>query len=229
MIHKEGKGTILITSVFLGLCCFFVALTVDSFLLKMFVYGSAVVALFFILQFFRNPNRSTIPNAHRVIAPADGTVVVIETVEETEVMHRPMKQISIFMSPLNVHVTRFPTSGTVTYSTHHKGSYLVASHPKSSLKNERTTVVLEGDPYGKILFRQVAGFVARRIINYAKVGDSATQGAEFGFIKFGSRMDIFLPLNSTVEVSLNQKVKGGETVIARFIKSQDGTYVIDRG
>jgi len=150
------------------------------------------------------------------IAPADGKVVVIEEVEETEYIKGKCRQISIFMSPVNVHVNRYPVSGDVLYEKYHPGKYLVAWHPKSSTENERTTVVV-AHKNGNVLFRQIAGALAKRIVCYAKVGDKASAGAEFGFIKFGSRIDIYLPLEAKVNVNLNQKTTGGETIIATWV------------
>ncbi|MCL4124780.1 UNVERIFIED_CONTAM: hypothetical protein GTU68_011717 [Idotea baltica] len=170
-----------------------------------------------ILQFFRNPKRLTIENDQHILAAVDGKVVVIEEVEETEFFKDKRRQVSIFMSPLNVHVTRFPVGGKVIYSKYHPGKYLVAWHPKSSTENERTTVVVENSTVGKILFRQIAGALAKRIVNYAKENDNATQGEDSGFIKFGSRVDIYLPLDMKINVSINDKVKGGETVIAEYV------------
>ncbi len=167
-----------------------------------------------ILQFFRNPKRSTPKNAKHIIAPVDGKVVVIEEVEEPEYFKDKRRQISIFMSPINVHVTRYPIGGKIAFSKYHPGKYLVAWHPKSSEENERTTVVVANDSTGDILYRQIAGALARRIVNYAKEGESVEQGSDAGFIKFGSRVDIFLPLHMKVHVNLNQKVKGGITVLA---------------
>lgn len=168
-----------------------------------------------VVQFFRNPVRTTPYSEFSVICPADGKVVVIEEVEEPEYFRDMRKQVSIFMSPLNVHVNRYPIEGEVKYQKYYPGKYLVAWHPKSSTENERTTVVVEGSK-GSVLFRQIAGAVARRIICYAKPGDKAAQGADFGFIRFGSRVDIFLPLDCKVNVKLNQVVRGGETVLATF-------------
>jgi phosphatidylserine decarboxylase len=169
-----------------------------------------------ILQFFRNPKRNTVQNLNQIIAPVDGKVVVIEEVEEKEYFKDKRKQISIFMSPINVHVTRYPISGTVNYSKYHPGKYLVAWHPKSSEENERTTIVVENNTTGEILYRQIAGAVARRIVNYAKKDTKVVQGTDAGFIKFGSRVDIFLLLDMKVNVTLNEKAKGGETVIAEM-------------
>jgi len=173
--------------------------------------------IFFILivQFFRNPKRNTPDDDNAIIAPADGKVVVIEEVEETEYIKGKCRQISIFMSPVNVHVNRYPVSGEVLYEKYHPGKYLVAWHPKSSTENERTTVVV-AHKNGNVLFRQIAGALAKRIVCYSKVGHKATAGAEFGFIKFGSRIDIYLPLEAKVNVNLNQKTTGGETVIATW-------------
>ena len=173
--------------------------------------------IFFVLvvQFFRNPSRTTPQDENAIIAPADGKVVVIEEVEEMEYIKGKCRQISIFMSPLNVHVNRFPVSGEVLYEKYHPGKYLVAWHPKSSTENERTTTVVAHEK-GTVLFRQIAGAVAKRIVNYAKVGQTSKAGAEFGFIKFGSRIDIYLPLSAQVNVKLNQKTVGGETIIAQW-------------
>jgi phosphatidylserine decarboxylase len=166
-----------------------------------------------VLNFFRNPRRNTVLNTDHILAPADGKVVVIEEVEENEFFKEKRRQISIFMSPLNVHVTRYPISGRIVYSRYHPGKFMVAWHPKSSEENERTTIVIENDAVGKIMYRQIAGAVAKRIVNYAKTDHAAVQGADAGFIKFGSRIDILVPLNMKVHVGLNEKTIGGETVI----------------
>ncbi|MGZ6540159.1 MAG: phosphatidylserine decarboxylase family protein, partial [Bacteroidia bacterium] len=168
------------------------------------------------LQFFRNPKRTIVINENNIIAPADGKVVVIEEVTESEYFKDKRIQISIFMSPINVHINRYPISGIVKYSKYHPGLFLVAWHPKSSTDNERTTIVVEHKNGQQILFRQIAGAMARRIVNYAKEGDNAVQGDEFGFIKFGSRVDLLLPTSIKVKVALEQKVKGRQTVIATF-------------
>jgi phosphatidylserine decarboxylase len=213
-IHKEGYKIILATLLILA----GINIAVQSLLGEEHMAGKIVLAIsliFFILivQFFRNPGRNTVINESHVIAPADGTVVVIEEVEEPEFFKDKRKQISIFMSPINVHVNRNPISGIVKYAKYHPGKYLVAWHPKSSTENERTTVVIKGSK-AEILFRQIAGALAKRIIYYVKEGQTVEQGAEMGFIKFGSRIDIFLPLDAKVEVNLQQKTKGGVTVIA---------------
>jgi len=167
-----------------------------------------------VLQFFRNPKRATTQNENHLIAPVDGKVVVIEEVFEKEYFKDQRLQVSIFMSPINVHVTRYAMSGKIAFSKYHPGKYLVAWHPKASEENERTTVVMENDSFGKVLYRQIAGALARRIVNYAKEGDVIVQGADAGFIKFGSRVDLFLPVGTPLNVQLNQKVKGGIDVIA---------------
>ena len=166
------------------------------------------------LQFFRNPNRNTTINDSQIIAPVDGKVVVIEEVEEPEFFKDKRLQVSIFMSPLNVHVTRYALSGKVKYSKYHPGKYLVAWHPKASTENERTTVVVENNNIGEVLYRQIAGALAKRIVNYAKTGDKVVQSTDAGFIKFGSRVDLYLPLGTAIKVNLGDKVKGGVQVIA---------------
>ena len=175
-----------------------------------------LIFLILILQFFRNPSRKTVLNDNHVLSPVDGKVVVIEEVFEKEYFKDKRLQVSVFMSPLNVHVTRYPIGGKVAFSKYHPGKYLVAWHPKSSEENERTTVVVENKIYGKVLYRQIAGALAKRIVNYAKENDDATQGADSGFIKFGSRVDLYLPLDTQIQVELNQKVKGGESIIAQL-------------
>ena len=173
-----------------------------------------IFGLVLILQFFRNPKRSTLLNDSLIISPVDGKVVVIKKVYEKEYFKDDRIQVSIFMSPLNVHVTRYANSGIVKFSKYHPGKYLVAWHPKSSELNERTTVVVDNKKFGEVLYRQIAGAIARRIVNYAKVGDSVTQGEDAGFIKFGSRVDLFLPLDSKIKVELGELVVGGIDTIA---------------
>jgi len=176
-----------------------------------------IIILFFliiILQFFRNPKRVAPLNDNVLVAPVDGKVVVIEEVEEPEYFQGKRLQVSIFMSPLNVHVTRYALSGVVKYSKYHPGKYLVAWHPKASTENERTTIVVNNAAFGDVLYRQIAGALAKRIVNYAKEGDKVVQGTDAGFIKFGSRVDLFLPLNTKLNVVLGDKVKGGTQVIA---------------
>jgi len=167
-----------------------------------------------ILQFFRNPKRIVTISDNQIIAPVDGKVVVIEEVFESEYFKDKRLQVSIFMSPINVHVTRYPVNGKVNFSKYHPGKYLVAWHPKASTENERTTIVVENRIFGEILYRQIAGALAKRIVNYAEAGMQVIQGTDAGFIKFGSRVDLFLPLGTQVEVKLNQKAIGGKTIIA---------------
>lgn len=177
------------------------------------VLSISLVFFILIVQFFRNPLRNTVINDNHVIAPADGKVVVIEEVEEPEYFKDKRRQVSIFMSPINVHVNRNPISGIVKYAKYHPGKYLVAWHPKSSTENERTTVVIANSK-AEVLFRQIAGALAKRIVYYVKEGQQVEQGSEMGFIKFGSRIDIYLPLSATINVQLEQKTRGGETVVA---------------
>ncbi|MEC3905449.1 phosphatidylserine decarboxylase family protein [Tamlana sp. 2201CG12-4] len=214
MFHKEGHKIIFITFVFVVGCFLLVDSFIDINWLRTIILILLLVFLILILQFFRNPKRHTVLNDKQVIAPVDGKVVVIEEIFEKEYFKEKRLQVSVFMSPINVHVTRYPIGGHVIFSKYHPGKYLVAWHPKASEENERTTVVVENDTYGKVLHRQIAGALAKRIVNYAKLNDKAVQGGESGFIKFGSRVDLFLPLDTNIKVQLNQKVKGGESIIA---------------
>lgn len=212
--HKEGYKIITITFAI----AIAIILLADKFVEVLWLQKSIqIVTLFFVvivLQFFRNPKRVGVLNDDTIIAPVDGKVVVIEEVEEPEYFKDKRLQVSIFMSPINVHVTRYAISGVVKYSKYHPGKYLVAWHPKASTENERTTVVVENKNVGKILYRQIAGALAKRIVNYAKEGDEVVQGTDAGFIKFGSRVDVFLPIGTKVNVKLGDKVKGGVQVIA---------------
>ncbi len=216
MFHKEGHKIILITFIIVIACY----LLVDTFIsinwLQILLFTTLSVFLILILQFFRNPKRNTMHNDNHVLSPVDGKVVVIEEVYEGEYFKENRLQVSVFMSPLNVHVTRYPVKGKVLFSKYHPGKFLVAWHPKSSEENERTTVVVENSKYGKVLYRQIAGALAKRIVNYATENDSVTQGDDSGFIKFGSRVDLFLPLDTKIKVSLNDKVRGGESIIAEI-------------
>lgn len=216
MFHKEGYKIITISMILFVGILFLTDAVVEIEWLRKLIMIVFLILFILILQFFRNPKRTTIENINQIIASVDGKIVVIEEVFEKEFFKEKRKQISIFMSPLNVHVTRYPISGNVVYSKYHPGKYLVAWHPKASEENERTTVVVENNIVGEILFRQIAGAVARRIVNYAKKDDKALQGADSGFIKFGSRVDVLIPLDMKVNVSLNDKVKGGETIIASY-------------
>ena len=213
-IHREGYPTILISLGVLLLLCFGVQAIAPVWVFKGVVLLSMVL-LGIVLQFFRNPLRNTPVNENHVIAPADGKVVVIEETTESEFYKDRRVQVSIFMSPFNVHVNRYPMAGTVEYAKYHPGKYLVAWHPKSSTENERTTVVVNNGKHS-VLFRQIAGAMARRIVMYSKAGDVAKQGGEMGFIKFGSRVDLFFPVGTKINVNLNDVVKGGETVIAEW-------------
>tara|TARA_R110002051_G_scaffold76952_1_gene140367 strand:- start:2223 stop:2891 length:669 start_codon:yes stop_codon:yes gene_type:complete len=221
MFHKEGQKIILIT--FFIVCAIVISANfyIDMYWLKMGVQISALVLLILILQFFRNPKRKIAKDFNDILAPVDGKVVVIEEVEENEYFKGKRIQVSIFMSPINVHVTRYPASGAVVYSKYHPGKYLVAWHPKASEENERTTIVIKTPKFGEILYRQIAGALAKRIVNYAEVGNSVHQGEDAGFIKFGSRVDLFLPLDCAITVKLNQKVVGAKTCIASIIENNE--------
>lgn len=214
MFHKEGykiiSGTILIVATLMLVAKKYVTNEILFYL----VAAVCFVFLVLILQFFRNPARNAPDDTSKIVSPVDGKVVVIEEVFEKEYFNEKRLQVSIFMSPVNVHVTRYPGAGKVTYSKYHPGKFLVAWHPKSSEENERTTVVVKTEKFGEVLHRQIAGALARRIVNYAEAGQEVTQGSESGFIKFGSRVDVFLPLGTKINVALNQKVTGAETVIA---------------
>ncbi|WP_373072797.1 phosphatidylserine decarboxylase family protein [Zeaxanthinibacter enoshimensis] len=221
MFHKEGQKIILITFFLLSTIIVLAHFYVGISWVKTAVQIAALLILVAILQFFRNPKRVATKNFDEILAPVDGKVVVIEEVEENEYFKDKRLQVSIFMSPVNVHVTRYPASGQIRFSKYHPGKYLVAWHPKSSEENERTTVVINTPKFGDILYRQIAGAMARRIVNYAEVGESVVQGEDAGFIKFGSRVDLFLPLNSIITVKLNQKVKGAKTCIATIPKKDE--------
>lgn len=214
MFHKEGAQSILIGIVFTAVVLLLSDKFIDLNWLKMAIQISAFVLLIIILQFFRNPKRTVITNENQILAPVDGKVVVIEEVYEGEFFKDKRIQVSIFMSPINVHVTRYALSGQVKFSKYHPGKFLVAWHPKASEENERTTVVIENKTFGSVLYRQIAGALARRIVNYAEEGMQVIQGEDAGFIKFGSRVDLFLPLGTPINVALNQKAIGGMTVIA---------------
>ncbi|MEK7198539.1 MAG: phosphatidylserine decarboxylase family protein [Bacteroidota bacterium] len=216
-IHREGYKTIAITALIFGLLNVvsftFLSASISWLALALFVI---TLGLFlFIISFFRVPNRVFTINDNRIICPADGKVVVIEEVTEVEYFKDKRVQVSIFMSPANVHVNRNPMSGEVIYNQYHKGKYLAAWHPKSSTENERWSVVTRNS-HGEILYKQIAGALAKRICNYTKVGQLVKQADEYGFIKFGSRVDVLLPLTAKVNVALNQVVKGGVTVLASW-------------
>jgi phosphatidylserine decarboxylase len=214
MFHKEGTQSILLGTIFTAVVLLLSDNFIDIIWLKMAIQIAALLLLIIILQFFRNPKRVAIENENQILAPVDGKVVVIEEVFEGEYFKDKRLQISIFMSPINVHVTRYGLSGLVKFSKYHPGKFLVAWHPKASEENERTTIVIENKTFGEVLYRQIAGALARRIVNYAEEGMQVIQGTDAGFIKFGSRVDIFLPLGTPINVSLNEKAIGGKTVIA---------------
>ena len=216
MFHKEGHTIILIFLFAVIADILLLEYILDDGLIKTILQSISIVVLLMILQFFRNPGRNTIINKKHIISPVDGKVVAIEKVFEKEYFNDERLQVSIFMSPFNVHVTRYPISGKVNFSKYHPGEYLVAWHPKSSEKNERTTIVLENEVVGEILYRQIAGALARRIVNYAEVGQNVIQGKDAGFIKFGSRVDLFIPVDSILNIEINQQVRGGEDIISKF-------------
>jgi phosphatidylserine decarboxylase len=215
MFHKEGFFIIIFTFLFTAGIALGADFFIDIIWLKWGLQGLALGLLIIVLQFFRNPKRDTPINADHVIAPVDGKVVVIEEVFEKEYFKDQRLMVSIFMSPINVHVTRYAMSGKVLFSKYHPGKYLVAWHPKASEENERTTIVLENASFGAILYRQIAGALARRIVNYAQEGQDVIQGTDAGFIKFGSRVDLYFPLGTNINVELNQIVKGGIDVVAK--------------
>jgi phosphatidylserine decarboxylase len=216
-LHREGTPTLLLI---VALVCFglFALLRwpVLPTVLAVFIGVLLISVLVIVVWFFRVPKRALTQDDNAIFSPCDGKVVVIEEVFEPEYFKDKRRQVSIFMSPLNVHINYYPVSGSTSYYKYHPGKYLVAWHPKSSTENERSTVVCRHPRYGEVLFRQIAGALARRICTYAKVGEPAVQGAEFGFIKFGSRVDLFLPLGAQINVGIGQTVAGAGTVIARF-------------
>lgn len=215
-VHREGKSiliNLIISLIILNSAIYYFS---KSELVFYSVLFASFIVFLLVLQFFRHPNKKVKKNEDIVLAPADGKIVAIEEIHENEHYHDSRLLISIFMSPTNVHVNRFAISGIVKYFKYHEGLYLIASHPKSSTENERTTVVVEGIGNRSVLLRQIAGYVARRIVTYCKVGDKAEQGGEFGFIKFGSRVDVILPKDAKPLVTLNQKVTGAVTALAKF-------------
>lgn len=212
--HKEG-ARIIVVSLILTIAIEVLANQfIEIFWLKKLVQIFGLALLITVLQFFRNPNRDLIVNDNVITAPVDGKVVVIEEVFEGEYFKDKRLQVSIFMSPINVHVTRYCMSGRINFSKYHPGKFLVAWHPKASEENERTTVVIENKVFGEILYRQIAGALARRIVNYAQEGMQVTQGDDAGFIKFGSRVDLFFPIGTQIDVKLNDIAKGNKTIIA---------------
>lgn len=214
MFHKEGTQSILFGTLFTAIVLLLTDAFIDTDWIKKGIQIITLLLLIIILQFFRNPKRTFVLDDNHILAPVDGKVVVIEEVYEGEYFKDKRLQISIFMSPINVHVTRYALSGLVKFSKYHPGKFLVAWHPKASEENERTTVVIENKTFGAVLYRQIAGALARRIVNYAEEGMQVIQGTDAGFIKFGSRVDLFLPLGTPMNVVLNQKAIGGKTIIA---------------
>ena len=212
MFHKEGFNIIIISffvTVIFGVLSEYL---IESKNLKTTLQVIILIILILVLQFFRNPNRPAFRKKDLLVSPVDGNIVSISEIYEDEYFNDKRLQISIFMSPINVHVTRFPVSGKIIYSKYHPGKYLVAWHPKSSKLNERTTIVIENQFLGKVMYRQIAGTLARRIVNYAIENQTAVQGEDAGFIKFGSRVDIFLPPDTKLKIKNGQKVKGGITL-----------------
>ncbi|GIV42020.1 MAG: phosphatidylserine decarboxylase [Vicingaceae bacterium] len=215
-IHKEGIVTIVIVFIFCVILSASVFYFTDNSIIRNLTIILCLVLLLLVLQFFRNPRRHLVINDNFIVSPADGKIVVIEETVENEYLKEKRKQVSVFMSPFNVHINRYPISGKIEYFKYHPGLYLVAWHPKSSTDNERTTIVVHHPEKGKILFRQIAGALARRIKFYGKVGQEVKQSDECGFIKFGSRVDIFLPIDAKICVKLGQNVIGGQTIIAEW-------------
>ena len=213
-LHPESKGTIIVATISIAIISMLAIYFLKNWSLLIIIPLLVIYGLVF--WFFRVPNREILDHKENVIAPVDGKVVMIKEVDETEFLKEKAIQVSIFMSPLNVHICRFPVSGKVIYKKYHPGKYLVAWHEKSSTENERTTVAVESLTNHKVVFRQIAGYVARRIVFYCNEGDQAKAGHEFGFIKFGSRMDIFLPLDTEIVCKIGDKTKGGIDVIAKM-------------
>lgn len=213
-LHKESKGTILVATIAVAVLGFLAVYFLEIWSLIILIPLLILYGLVF--WFFRVPNRDIVDHKENVIAPVDGKVVMIKEIFEDEFLKRKAIQVSIFMSPLNVHICRYPVSGKVIYKKYHPGKYLVAWHEKSSTENERTTVAVESLTNHKVVFRQIAGYVARRIVFYCNEGDTSKAGHEFGFIKFGSRMDVFLPLDTEITCKIGDKTKGGIDVIAKM-------------
>ena len=215
MFHKEGSKLIFITLLLVVGIIFLADAFVSIEWLRTLLFVFAIVILALVLQFFRNPTRVADNSDNHILAPVDGKVVVIEEVYEPEYFKDKRLMVSIFMSPINVHVTRYALNGIVKYSKYHPGKYLVAWHPKASEENERTTVVINNRIYGEVMYRQIAGALARRIVNYAQEGMRVVQGKDAGFIKFGSRVDLYLPLGTEVNVKIGEKAIGNKTVICK--------------
>ncbi len=217
-VHREGYRTIAIATIIFGVLNFisFAFISSQLYWLSISIFLVSLFLLLFLISFFRIPERKLTKDDHQIICPADGKVVVIEEIIDEEYFKDKRIQVSIFMSPANVHVNRNPMSGEVIYNQYHKGKYLVAWHPKSSTENERWSVAVKNN-YGTILYKQIAGALAKRICNYTSIGQHVKQNHEFGFIKFGSRVDVLLPVGTKIDVEINQKVKGGVSVLAHWI------------
>lgn len=215
-LHVEGKKILFRALLILAVINVAVFLLFSNEWVENIVLLASIIVYILILQFFRNPKRHTHIDPNSVIAPADGKIVAIEEIDEQEYFKDKRLQISIFMSPLNVHVNRYPISGNVKYAKYHPGAYLVAWHPKSSLLNERTSVVVETPEGTPVMYKQIAGALARRIVMYAKEGTKVLQGTDSGFIKFGSRVDVILPLDANVLVKVGDKARGGEQILAEL-------------
>ena len=213
-LHKESTGTIVVATILFAVIAFAAIYFLEMW--SLLIIFPLLVIYGLVFWFFRVPNRNILDHKENVIAPVDGKVVMIKEVEEDEFLKEKAIQVSIFMSPLNVHICRYPVTGKVVYKKYHPGKYLVAWHEKSSTENERTTVAVQAYNDHKVVFRQIAGYVARRIVFYCNEGDQAKAGHEFGFIKFGSRMDVFLPLNTEITCKIGDKTKGGIDVIAKL-------------
>lgn len=216
-IHREGYKTIAIATIIFGVLNFisFAFISSQLYWLSVSIFLISLFLLLFLISFFRIPERKLTKDDNKIICPADGKVVVIEEMIDEEYFKDKRIQVSIFMSPANVHVNRNPMSGEVIYNKYHKGKYLVAWHPKSSTENERWSVAVKNN-YGTILYKQIAGALAKRICNYTSVGQHVKQNHEFGFIKFGSRVDVLLPVGTKIDVEINQNVKGGVSVLAHW-------------
>jgi len=216
-IHKEGYTTIIVVLFVLLLINTAIYFKIEKAVVFKYIFaGASVIFWIFMIAFFRVPKREVEINPQNILAPADGEIVVIEETVENEYFKDRRIQVSTFMSPLNIHVNWSPVKGTVQYTKYHKGKYLVAWHPKSSTLNERSTIVLKTENGQEILVRQIAGAMARRIVTYPKKNENYNQAQQIGFIKFGSRVDVFLPLDADVKVTLHQQVRGTQTVLAKF-------------
>ena len=214
MFHKEGSKILAKTLVIIIVINLIVDRVDISRNYQYIIFSVSILFFILIAQFFRNPKRKIKASESHILAPVDGEVVAIEEVFVKEFFNQKRLKISIFMSPLNVHVTRYPVSGKVVYNQYHKGKFLVAWHPKSSSDNEQTSIVIRTKNYGDVMYKQIAGAMARRIVNYAQMDSQVQQGFDSGFIKFGSRVDVLLPLSARKKVNLNDDVKGAETIIA---------------